>query len=284
MDVFNDARHNDIFTGLDELSFHSGIFRSLLHIEQLLGDSGPGLRKKTAVFDLDNTLIIGDVGDAVLAVLLNSGHALRISLSEYRQLAIHDPLSAYMEATRALNGLSLDYLIDITKNILHLQTDTILCEGFEIPVPAPNLVMRAIIHLLREWDYSIFIISATNDVSAKIAGSMLFGIPVHNISGIKTQIIDGNMTDVVIHPVPVGEGKIAHYRELAGDVMPAVVATDSDIDMPLLQLCHPDGAAILVGATDNFYLKVKQEFPSTVRVHRLPGNNLLFFQKHHRVA
>jgi phosphoserine phosphatase len=275
--VFNDAR-------LDGLSFHSGLFTSLLHIEQLFGEAYGGLRKKTAVFDLDNTLLVGDVGDAVLAGLLNTGHPLRFTMAEYRQLVEIDPLSAYIEAARALSGFSLDYLIDTTKRALLSESDSIFCEGFEVAVPKPNLVMRAIVRLLREWDYTVFIISASNDVSAKVAGSLLFDIPVANIAGVKNQVVDGRLTDTVLRPVPVGEGKVARYRALAGDVMPMVVATDSELDMPMLQMCDPDGVAILVGASDNFYERAKQDFPLTVHLHRLPGDNLLFFQKHHRVA
>lgn len=282
--MFNDVLNNNASTRLDGLSFHSGLFKSLLHIEQLFGEAYPGMRKKIAVFDLDNTLLVGDVGNAVFAELSKGNHPLRFSLAEYRRLVGIDPQTAYVEAVRALGGFSLDYLIQTTKKALFSETDTIFCDGFEIPVPTPNLAMRAVVHLLLDWDYAIFVISASNDISAKIAGSMLFGIPVNNIVGIKTRVIDGRLTDAILSPVPVGEGKVAQYRSLAGDVMPMVVATDSEIDLPLLQICDPDGVAILVGATDDFYAKAQQEFPLTVHLHRLPGDNALFFQKHHRVA
>jgi phosphoserine phosphatase len=205
-------------------------------------------------------------------------------MAQYRRMVETDPRTAYIEAARALEGFSLDYLIQITKRVLFSEADTIFCDGFEVPVPTPNLAMRAMINLLREWDYAIFVISASNDVSAKIAGSMLFGIPADNILGIKTRAVDGRLTGIVQRRVPVGEGKVAHYRVFSGDVLPMVVATDSEIDLPLLQMCDSDGVAILVGATDSFYAKAKQEFPLTVSVHRLPGHNTLFFQKHHRVA
>lgn len=277
-------QRSNVIPTQEGLSFHSELFKSLLHVEQRFSEGYHGLKKKIAVFDLDNALLVGDIGNAVFAELSKEKFPLRLSLYEYFRMVEIDPTTAYIEAARALEGLSLDYLIQTTKRVLYSETETLFCDGLEIPVPTPNLAMRAIVHLLHDWDYTIFVISASNDVSAKVAGSMLFGIPVNNIVGIKTQIVDGRLTDTVLHPVPIGNGKIAQYRALSGDITPMVVATDSEIDLPLLQICDPDGVAILVGANEDFYVKAKKEFPLTAHLHRLPGDNMLFFQQHHRVA
>ena len=43
------------------------ILECLLDIEQRFGESHLGGKSRTAVFDLDNTLLVGDIGNAVFA-------------------------------------------------------------------------------------------------------------------------------------------------------------------------------------------------------------------------
>ena len=62
---------------------------------------------------------------------------------------------------------------------------------WNVPVPKANQIMLEVVRLLRQWEYTIFVISASNDVSAKVAASMLFDIPVNNIAGIKPRIVNG---------------------------------------------------------------------------------------------
>ena len=267
-----------------EFVFQSKILECLLNIEQRFGESHLGGKSRIAVFDLDNTLLVGDVGNAVFAQLLSEGVPLSLTWPEYQQIIQEDPSTAYMEAVRALNGLSLDYLIKTTKSILALSSDTITYNGMEVPVPKANQIMHEVVHLLRQWEYTIFVISASNDISAKIAASSLFDIPVNNIAGIKPKIVNGIITSHIVSPIPVGDGKVAQYRILSGDCMPMIVATDSELDWPLLQMCDPDGLAILVGENESLYAKAKKELPLTVHVHRIHGTNTLSLQEQYCVA
>jgi len=267
-----------------ELVFQSKILECLLDIEQRFGESHLGGKSRIAVFDLDNTLLVGDIGNAVFAQLLSEGVPLSLSWSDYQQMICEYPSTAYMEAVRALNGLSLDYIIKATKRVLALRSETIRFDGEEVPVPKANMIMHEVTHLLRQWEYTIFVISASNDVSAKVAASSLFDIPVNNITGIKPKIVNGIITSQLLNPIPVGDGKVAQYRLLSGDCMPMIVATDSELDMPLLQMCDPDGLAILVGENESLFAKAKMELPLTVHIHRIPGTNTLSLQEQYCVA
>ena len=184
--------------------------------------------------------------------------------------------TAYVEAVRALNGLSLDYLVKATKRVLALSSDAITYNGMEVPVPKANLILHEVIHLLRQWEYTIFVISASNDVSAKVAASTLFDIPVNNIAGIKPKIVNGIITSQIISPIPVGDGKVAQYRLLSGDCMP-----DDRRNRQRFKTCaamtdaRPDGLAILVGENESLYAKAKMELPLTVHIHRIPGNEYI---------
>lgn len=262
----------------------TNILECLLDIEQRFGESHLGGKSRTAVFDLDNTLLVGDIGNAVFAQLLSEDVPLSLSWSEYQQMVQEDPSAVYIEAVRALSGLSLDDLIKATKRVLSSGSNAILYEGIEVPVPKANQIMLEVVHLLRQWEYTIFVISASNDVSAKVAASTLFGIPVNNIAGIKPKILNGTITTQILNPIPVGDGKIAQYRLLSGDCMPMIVATDSVSDFPLLQMCDPDGVAILVGENESLYEKAKMELPLTVHIHRIPGTNILSLQEQYCAA
>ena len=144
--------------------------------------------------------------------------------------------------------------------------------------------MREVVHLLHQWEYTIFVISASNDISAKVAASTLFSIPVNNIAGIKPKILIGTITSQLLTPIPVSDGKVAQYRLLSGDCMPMIVATDSDLDLPLLQMCDPDGLAILVGDDDSLCEKAKMDLPLTVHIHRISGTNSLSLQEQYCAA
>ena len=267
-----------------ESIYQSELMRNLLEQEQRFGESHLGGKSRIALFDLDNTLLVGDIGNAVFAHLLSENVPLSLTWSDYQRMVNEDPSAAYIEAVRTLDGLSLDYLIRATKRVLALRSDTIVSRGVEVPVPKANQTMIEVIHLLRLWEYTIYVISASNDISAKIAASTLFDIPVNNIAGIKPRIVNGMITSHILNPIPVGDGKVAQYRLLSGDCMPMIVATDSDLDLPLLQMCDPDGLTILVGENESLYAKAKMELPLTVRIHRVSGTNYFSLTEQHCVA
>jgi phosphoserine phosphatase len=263
---------------------YSALFECLLNQEQQYGELHLGGKNRIALFDLDNTLLVGDMGDAVFAQVIAEGFSLPLTWKEYQTLCKADPASAYVEVVRALHGISFEYLIQVSKRVVQMNGEFITCEGDQVRVPRANMQMYEIIRLLREWHYEIFVVSASNDISAKIAGSVLFDIPVNNIAGIKSKVSDNKLTDVILEPIPVGVGKVAQYRLLSGDRMPMIVATDSVLDMPILDICDPDGTVIIVGENEEVYDKAKSELPLSIHLHRVPCNPLLVFQQQHRVA
>ena len=154
-----------------DIILQSDLLESLLNIELRFGESHLGGKSRVAVFDLDNTLLIGDIGDAVYVQLLSDGFPLPLSWLDYQYMIKEDPKKAYIEVVKALDGIPLEYLVRTTKRILQSKDDMILCEGSEVLIPKPNHLMYELVRLLLQWQYTIFVISASNDISAKIAGS-----------------------------------------------------------------------------------------------------------------
>ena len=63
-----------------------------------------------------------------------------------------------------------------------------------------------------------------------------------------------------------------------------IVATDSILDFPILQICDPDGTAIIVGENEELMAMAKEELSPTIHIHQVPNDTLLLFQQQHRVA
>ena len=264
---------------------HSDLLEALLAIERRYDRISLDVKKRTAVFDLDNTLLTGDIGNAVLAYLMIEGFPLQLKWSKYEQLEAVNPAAAYAEAAKALAGLSVDFIVRTTQSLLQCGSGSLFCEGTEIPIPKPNPVMREFVKILRGLDYTVYVVSASNDLSARVAGSLLFGLPTRNIAGIRSHTVNGRLTRRLLYPLPVGAGKVAQYRAMAGDIHPTVVASDSHLDIPMLQMCDPYGIAILVGDNEQLISSASVELPLTVTIRRVPGTpQPLQFEKQQLVA
>ena len=270
----------DMFSSI----YRSELIQRLLDQEQRFGESHLGGKNRIGLFDLDNTLLIGDIGDAVFAQLLLDGFALPLSWKEYRSMCKENPGFAYVEVVKALEGISTEYIIRISKRLLLSDQEYLYCEGEPVRIPKSHPLMLEVVHLLRDWHYLLFVVSASNDISAKVAGSVLFDIPINNIAGIKPKLSGNKITNAVLDPVPVGVGKVAQYRLMCGDNMPMIVATDSMLDLPILQICDPDGTAIIVGDNEELYTKAGEELAQSISIHRVPGDTVSSFQQQHRVA
>ena len=250
--------------------YQSEILQCLSEQEQQFKESHFIGKNRIALFDLDNTLIVGNIGDAVFAQLLIDGFPLPLTWKEYQRMNKEDPNSASVEMVHAMQGLTLDYIIQVTKRILRSKHKFLICEGEHVRLPKPNLMMQEIVRLLRERYYSIFILSTSNDISAKIAGSELFDVSINNIAGIKPKDQENRLTRDVLEPIPVGIGKVIQYRFMSGYRMPMIVASDNELDLPLFHLCDPDGIAIVVGQNPELYEKAKRDLSITVQLHRIP--------------
>ena len=136
-----------------------------------------------------------------------------------------------------------------------------------VPIPAPNPAMKELVRILRAVGFIIYVISASNDASAKVAASEWFNIPVGNVFGIRSAIVRDKITSTLQTPIPVGEGKVSLYRKNVGGEMPLIIATDCAMDLPLLQMCDPYGIAILSGDDEQFYHQARAALPLSTRLH-----------------
>lgn len=224
----------------------------LLDLLLLLEDrfqNGQALSKeKIAVLDLDNTLLIGDIGEAVFAQLKVTGHSLSIEWDSYQRLLFsRNRKEAYARVVSAMAGLTQKQVEDTTYAVLSSSSNWIVIKGSFVSIPKANPIMKKLVDYLNDFHYRIYVISSSNEISARITAFKLFGIPTQQVFGIRPIIHDGILTSSLHNPLPIEEGKIEVHRKNIGDIVPFITAGDSPNDISMLQLTDPEGLTIWVG-------------------------------------
>ena len=219
--------------------------QSLLAVEEQLAKST--IEKKIAVFDLDNTLLVGDIGEAVFAGLKLQGYIPGFSWESYRKLLSTNRLEAYRRIVAGMSGLSERSIHKVTLDVLSKRESYVELEKSYIQVPFAHPVMLHVVGQLRSLGYQICVISASNEISARMVAWKLFNIPPFYVYGIRQQLQNGILTDDLLEPIPIDSGKVEVYRKFMGSVDPVITAGDSVLDIPMLQMTDPRGLSIWVG-------------------------------------
>ncbi len=206
---------------------------------------------RIAVFDLDHTLIDADLGEAVLAVLLCRGEKVGITWETYIQTRQIDPPTAYRDAVAAMGGLPEINLRSATAEVLTTRRAAIDFGNVSVPVPRPQPWARGFLAGLREMGMPTHVITATAHISAVMACRYHFGLDHDHVHGVRQLVKRSRLTDCLIEPAPIGQGKVDVYLSTIGDERPLVVATDSLLDLPLMQFCDPAGLALWAGNAED---------------------------------
>lgn len=235
---------------------------------------------KIAVFDLDNTLLEGDIGDAVFAQLkINEkkeplpidNKSIPFTWEDYQELLrTKGKREAYKRVVISQAGIPLERFVEITRQVMTLETPFIEMGDVKVPVPSPNLLMKALLVYLKNMAYKIYVISASNHYSVKYVAEEFFGISGANVFGMKPILWEDKnnvliLGDKIDGPITVGEGKAEAYRKFIGIIPPLLAAGDSTTDFQVLNLVDPRGLCIWVGADDKQYESIKQklDYPNT---------------------
>jgi len=218
--------------------------------------------KKIAAFDLDNTLLIGDIGDAVFAQLLLENRDLPLSWGQYMDLVrAGKKLEAYTGVVTAMAGISVQDLEETTAKILDSQEPFLQINGDRVPVPKPNPMMQELLKQLKQREYGIYVISATNVYSVRVAAARFFDLPQENVFGIQPELEENSsiLKDKLVPPITVVEGKAQLYRDKISSSPPLITGGDSSTDLPMLNLTHPGGLVIWVDKSGNGAGKIEEK-------------------------
>ncbi len=247
--------------------------RSLVDAVHMLEERHEHGTVRRAVFDLDNTLLVGDIGEAVFARLLLDKEPVHMSWTEYRRLVAKDPARAYRDLVDAMRGLEVETVIRTTLRVMTATVREWSLEGALVTIPRPHPVMRALISLLENRGYSIHVVTASNQTSARVACSEWFGIPDERVHGIRSVLEESRFTDRILTPVPIGEGKRDVFRTFVGTDDPIIAGGDSLMDVPLLSMVRPGGLILWMGEEKVTFEQIKGRIGgerSFLHLHR-PG-------------
>ncbi len=149
-----------------------------------------------AVFDLDNTLLIGDVQEALLARLSRAGRLRGFRWSEYVGMLETDHQRALRMAVEALDGHTLSSIEQETRALLVENESKLVVQGCEILMPKPHPVLQRLVAQLQMSGIECLVISASNQISVEVLSWELFGIPKRNVVGIRSTIGHRLLTDL----------------------------------------------------------------------------------------
>lgn len=213
-------------------------------------------RDKIAVFDLDGTLLVGDIGDAVFAQLISEEKLPPESWTEYQELLSSDYSAGCQFAVRVMANLTTGQVIQATRQVIGSDEPWVTVPGTSVkaPVPTPDLRMQSLIGRLKEEGYDIYVVTATNVWTARQAVSAFFGLPEEHVLGMRAKTLTnrggGEITSELQEPITVGEGKVLALKERIGNGHPLIAAGNSASDYALLRFVRAGGLVIWVGEDD----------------------------------
>jgi phosphoserine phosphatase len=230
-----------------------------LHERTRMMHDGP----RIAVFDLDDTLLIGDIGEAVFAQLLAEQTPLGLDWDEYRALLQVDSSDAFRLMVSAMEGVSTRRVKEATRVILQSRYKYIAVDEHYLPVPRVHPVMKEIVDWLHAHQFLTYIISASNHISVSIVAHECFGIPEERAFGIRSWLRNDRLTEALLKPVPVHYGKVEVYQSYIGPAFPLLTAGDSRQDIPIISLTAPQGLSLWVGnrPSDASSMKIRHRLP-----------------------
>jgi phosphoserine phosphatase len=201
--------------------------------------------KPYAAFDLDNTLLAGDIGDAVFALQVKKKFIKNFGWKDYQALIEKNKVKAYKHIIDEMKGLKLSLLEKTTREVINSKTPITL-EGYKIPIPKPNTQMQLLLETLKEKGIAVYVITASNEVSASIICKKYFGIPESNVMGAEVARDNKGLIKVSTKELSYGQGKVNLLKRRFPD-KPLVTGGDSPGDLYLLNYTEKNGIRLWLG-------------------------------------
>jgi len=216
------------------------------------------VKNQYAAFDLDNTLLIGDIGEAVFAMLVKKNIVKNFGWDDYQNLIETDREKAYFKVIEVMDNLELMVIENITHEIINTNDVEIELEGYKIPIPKPNTLMQSIVTLLNTSGIAVNVVTASNRVSAEIICMEYFGIPTNNVFGARVDINNNKRIETKFNEVPYGKNKVDVLKREFDD-KPVFTAGDANWDSFLLSYTTQNGMRLWTGI-DSDYKKLKEKY------------------------
>lgn len=219
------------------------------------------VKNQYAAFDLDNTLLVGDIGEAVFALLVKRRQVKNFGWNDYANLIKTDRERAYVKVIEVMGDLELSTIETLTHEIVHSPVDVIELEGCHIPLPKPHLLMQAIVSLLNSSGIDVNVVTASNSVSAKIICREYFGLTASHVFGADMDVGEHNRIKINHTPIPYGKEKV-NVLQRAFTHKPVVTGGDALWDRYLLSYTTANGMRLWTGKTDDYHELKEKYYPN----------------------
>lgn len=179
-----------------------------------------------AIFDMDGTLIQGDIGDSVFRRVLDRlpGSVQSVLGSEdpwtrYQQIVRSDFCAAGDLAGKGLAGLSIS-------EVERMVEDAFATGDVALNPPVVQLAQALSRH------HRVWILTGSAEVLGRCVGRRL---GVDHVVGLRLRMEGERFTDELLPPCTCGEGKVKAARAWISE-RPVFAIGDSPTDLPLLRL------------------------------------------------
>jgi phosphoserine phosphatase len=222
-----------------------------------------------AAFDLDNTLLNGDIGEAVFAKLVKLKLVKGFNWKDYLILLNKDRETAYMKVIDVMKGIELKKRKEITNEIIESDENFIELEGEQIPIPKPNLIMQSLILLLKTKGIDVFVVTASNQISAELICWKFFGISSSNVLGSKFEIDKSKKIIECSKKIPYGDGKVKALKIKFNKERPLVTGGDGIWDKYLLDYTTINGMRFWLGKDEQEFKKIKDSYDKELNFYHI---------------
>jgi len=204
--------------------------------------------KPYAAFDLDNTLLIGDIGDAVFALLVKKKLITHFGWKDYQALINENKEKAYKHIIDVMEGLTLSQLEETTLEVLNSKKG-FMVEGYKILIPKPDTQMKLIVEMLKKRKIDVYVVTASNEISARIICKKYFSISEMNVLGAEVAHDYKGIIKVSRKELSYGQGKVNILKNKFRN-KPLVTGGDSPGDIFMLGYTQKNGIRFWLGSND----------------------------------
>ncbi len=208
-------------------------------------------RNQYAAFDLDNTLLIGDIGEAVFAILVKNKILKGFGWKDYLDLINLDREKAYYKLVELLDDQEQGLIENITHHLIQTTADTIELEGYKIPIPKANTTMQLMVTLLNNSGIDVYVVTASNALSAELICWEYFNIPANKVFGARVHARNNDSLTGKCNEVPYGKGKVKVLKREFKE-KPVLTAGDAVWDRFLLNYTTLNGIRLWTGKESEF--------------------------------
>jgi phosphoserine phosphatase len=179
-----------------------------------------------AIFDLDNTLLVGDIGESTLRRLVHrlppraaSALGTENPWAAYEALAARDWCGAGDLAAQALAGLRPSEVEALAQEVLESGDVRLNPRTVEL---AQELSRR----------HRVWILTGSAELLGRVAAARM---GIERVVGLRLREVEGRLSDELVPPRTCGEGKVLAARQLISE-RPVFAIGDSPTDLPVLRL------------------------------------------------